>query len=250
MYGINLLLKGNAHLFCKEIDCGESIPKLGGSICLTGFSGDFGNVGALASFTCENNDIEELIGYNNLSVLKIGNNKLSGQAPIMNSNTLRIYKINNNYYSGSLPTIPNNFLLLEVFAVQDQQGALKFNGTINQQTLPPSLKYYNVGNNRLIGELPNISNITGLLYFIANNNFFWKPPTGLFPPLLTYYDISSNDINNQIDINTSLQFYRFVGNTGDACLLNGRSNAVPTSGVLNPDYRLLTGSGVTVCINI
>jgi hypothetical protein len=254
LYGINLLIQGNNQLFCREIDCGQSTPKLGGSISLTGFTGALFLNGpasrALEDFTCENNDIEELTGYDFLRSFRVGYNKLSGSAPIIDNNILKIYKINNNYYSGRLPAL-TGYQFLEVFAVQEQQGDIKFTGTMSTLSLSTRIKYYNISSNQITGIIPQINQLTGLLYFMVNDNYLNQISNTFLPQNLIHYDISNNYIDDSNSINGILRSMTFFNNDANnkVCLLAGGLNSVPSSGFENPDYKILTGKNFTISIN-
>ena len=100
MAGISLILQNNPTV--RQINCGTSSPKLGGTINLSAFPN-------LQDFRCNNNDITAISGYaqnSNLKTLQFFNNKVTGSLPSLSDNTgLIFFSCATNLLTGPIPSL-------------------------------------------------------------------------------------------------------------------------------------------------
>jgi hypothetical protein len=168
MYTLNL--KPSPNLNVTQIHCGTSSPKLSGSINLSLFPN-------ITDFTCTNNDITKIIGYeNNPNLINIdfSRNKITGSIPNLNNIThLRKFYCLVNQLTGSIPTLSSNTQLRDfrchlnqltgtIPAINTNYFLVEFNCSLNQLTgqipSPPNLLNYYCYNNQLTGQIPTLNN--------------------------------------------------------------------------------------------
>lgn len=178
MAGISLILQNSPNI--TDIRCGTSFPRLSGTVDISIFPN-------LTGFTCTNNDISALSGYNNNSNLKylsFWDNKITGSLPAISGMTslqefecfrnsfsgplpnftgltsLTNFICRNNNFSGPLPSL-NTLTNLGVF----QCGLNDFTGAIPSFGNLPNLITYDCNGCRLSGPIPNLSALTNLRNF-------------------------------------------------------------------------------------
>ena len=199
------------------INCGTSVPRLGGTIDLSAFSN-------LQNFRCVSNDITSVTGYENNSNLVsfvVSDNKLTGSIPALsaftnittlqyNSNLLtgpipalsalkqcEILSFSNNQLTGPIPSLSGLANLL-FFYCQDQTGA-KLTGPIPELSGSPLLKQFFCSGNNLSGPIPQLSSLTNLTEFKCDSNDL----TGSIPSLsglrdLQYFACGNNLLTGSI----------------------------------------------------
>jgi hypothetical protein len=147
--------------FISEINCGTSDPKFGGNIDVSFFKN-------LTGFTCESNDIESISGVtqlNNLQLLNISNNKITGFINDVFPNTgIVTYRINNNQISGNLPDL-SNLINLQTFDASNNS----LEGSLSNLSSNTNLTYLNLSGNKLTGY-NGVSINSNLGYINLNNN--------------------------------------------------------------------------------
>ena len=161
MAGISLILQNNPNI--TEINCGTSSPKLGGSVDISAFPN-------LTGFTCVDNGITLISGYennSNLKLLNINTNNLNGPLlPFTNNTSLVNFQCFKNNITGSIPNLnnSNNWRVLSFYEN-------KLSGTLptslsNQTQLIEFYSHLNF----ISGTVPNIDNLTQLRRFIVASN--------------------------------------------------------------------------------
>ena len=180
-----------------DINCGTSSPKLGGNIDLSAFPN-------LTDFTCINNDITAISGYENNPNTRLINfsiNTVSGTIPSLNgAPALREYSVQQNILTGNIPNLNTN-LLLRVFRCENQIGTTKITGPIPQLNSLSNLEIFYCNSNQLTGSIPSLNGNPALREFLCNTNNL----TGTIPSLAS---------------NTSLRLFR--------CHTNAISGNIPT----------------------
>ncbi|KAD6118930.1 hypothetical protein E3N88_10201 [Mikania micrantha] len=133
-------------------------------------------------------DLESVCKVNNLLVLSVSFNKITGnvQPQVSNCKRLTHLYLTGNRFSGALP---------------------------DSITDLPNVKRIFISNNELTGSLPDFSRLTSLLTFFAQNNRF----TGLVPGFnyrqLEGFSVANNDLSGPIPDDTGrFDASSFVGN--------------------------------------
>ena len=210
---MSLRITSPAPVLINSINCGTSTPKLSGTVYLTSFI-------SLTSFTCSNNDIQSIIGFDfcpNIHTFVCNDNKIFGNFselfPALNTkksltdfniHNNRIYGtitslegltaldnfyISNNPLSGSIPNL-NSLISLRNFRAENCQ----LSGVLPSLSALSSLQTLRINSNFLSGPIPHLSANIALVDFIANNNLF----TGNIP------DLSNNRSITTLSLNTTL----------------------------------------------
>lgn len=178
MAGISLILQNSPNI--TEINCGTSSPRLSGTVDISSFTN-------LTGFSCTNNDITALSGYNNNSnivFIDFSDNKLTGPLPAIRGMTsLQVFECFRNQFSGPLPSFTglasltnficrnNNFsgplpsLNTNTNMRTFQCSLNDFTGAIPSFSNLPNLQNYDCNGCRLSGPIPNLSALTNLRTF-------------------------------------------------------------------------------------
>lgn len=206
---------GNASV--TSINCGTSVPALGGTVSLFQFPN-------LTSFKCNNNEITALggvSGLNQLTTLEYGGNRITGTIAPLPPNLVNFNCSNNPSSSpaeprtmtGSLPALPSS--LQRFFCTNHNiTGAIP--------TLPVGILTFHVNLNNLTGAIPNLSSCTQLVNFRCERNQL----SGTIPSLpasISSFDCSTNTaINGTLpNLSTCTSLTRF------ACMATGVSGDIP-----------------------
>jgi len=261
MYALNL--KPSPNLNVTQIFCGTSTPKLSGSIDLSLFPN-------LINFTCTNNDIFSIKGYesntklrdvrifnniinsipnlNNNTELRIfycQTNQITGTIPILNSNTqLLEFTCQTNKFTGSIPTL-NNLFNLQIFRCHTNL----LTGSIPSLSANTQLLELACQNNQLIGFIPSINNNNLLRDFRCNNNQLTGFAGGSVSINLGNFQAQNNQLSAAA-VNDILAAFVTANRTSGTRILNlgGTGNAAPTGQGLT-DKQTLIDRGWTVTTN-
>jgi len=176
----NFIGLGINNAIVTKIDCGTSLPRLGGTVDISAFPN-------LKDFRCNSNDITAISGYQNnanLTFISIANNKITGNLPsFAGTPNLRVAIYANNLYTGTIP---------------------EWNAAIAS---------FNVAQNQLTGSIPNFINNRWIALLVHENNL-----TGGIPPALsnqnsmvTFSCHTNASLGGSIpNINTLTQLQRFL----------------------------------------
>lgn len=231
------IIPQNGNTAVLGINCGTSIPKIGGNINLSAFPN-------LTDFSCVGHDIVKIEGFSNNSNLKninFGNNKISGTLPSLSANTqlvdfrcdtnlltgfipplnnntqLADFRCDSNILRGSIPSLSANNLLTNFFCHNNQLTG--FIPVLNNNT---QLTNFFCHNNQLTGPIPSLSANTQLVIFWCYNNQLTGPIPSLSAnsQLVTFW-CYNNQLNNFSDGPVSI-------NLGD---FQAQNNQLPSSAV-------------------
>lgn len=203
-------LNGNAAVL--GINCGSSVPKLGGMITLSAFPN-------LTNFSCINQDIVEITGYNNnsnITNINFGNNKISTNLPALSANTQLItFRCDNNLLSGFIPSLSDNTQLIDF-----RCDTNRFTGNIPLLNANTQLAIFSCHNNELTGFIPNLDSNTQLSIFWCHDQLGATKLTGSIPSLnnntqLSIFWCHNNQLEGSIPSlsnNSSLLFFGCYGN--------------------------------------
>lgn len=158
MTGISLILQNNPNI--TAIDCGASIPELGGTINLSTFPN-------LKEFICNSHGITALSGYaqnGNLTFLQFVDNKITGTIPNLSAMVrLQRFECYANQITGSIPTL-SGLTSLRNFNCSEN----KLTGSI--PILSANLRDFSVHTNELTGSIPSLSEVNFLNNFGLHTN--------------------------------------------------------------------------------
>jgi Leucine-rich repeat (LRR) protein len=195
-----------------QIICGQTSPRLGGTIDISNYTG-------LRTFICNSNDITSIYGYSNnkdLITLSFYDNKITGSLESFVGFTgLQTFECYRNQLTGNIPDLSyllnltlfdcyENNLSGEIPNISNLTQLVRFNCYRNNFSgeLPYlanllNLEAFNCYENNFSGELPNISDLTNLKYFRCYQNQL----TGSIPDLtnLTALQIFNCAGNNLTD---------------------------------------------------
>jgi hypothetical protein len=212
MYFLNL--KPSPNLNVTQIHCGTSSPKLSGSINLSLFPN-------ITDFTCTNNDITKIIGYENnpnLININFSQNKIIGSIPNLNNNTqLRTFYCPVNELTGSIPTLSSNTQLRDFRCHLNQ-----LTGTIPAINTNSFLVEFNCSSNQLTGQIPSPYNLLNFTNYYCFSNQL----TGQIPTLnnnIQRFDCNNNQLTGQIPNLNSLGILRVF-----VCRSNQISGTIPS----------------------
>ena len=153
------------------INCGTSIPRLGGTIDLSAFPN-------LQQFACNSNDITALSGYaqnSNLINVQFYNNKVTGPIPTLSGLTgLQTFLCFSNLLTGPIPAL-SGLRNLQNFQCYSNQ----LTGPIPTLSGLTGLQTFICQDNLLSGPIPALSGLTNLVDFRCKNN----PLGGSIPSL-------------------------------------------------------------------
>jgi hypothetical protein len=154
----------NGPLSVTAIDCGTSIPKLGGSVNISPFSN-------LTSFKCNSNDIVSVTGYEDKSAitfLEFFNNKITGSLPNLSGMTaLKEFRCYTNLLSGSIPTA--NISGLAAIEIMNY-GENNISGSIPNINSLTTLKNFRCNTNKHTGGIPSLTGLSNLQFFYCYRN--------------------------------------------------------------------------------
>jgi len=228
-----------------KIDCGDSSPKLGGTVDVSPFTN-------LEELTCNGNDITEITGfYDNPNMRRVlaSNNKLSGPIPdLTGMPILERYWVMVNEHTGGFPNI-NGLSQLGVINV----GQNNLTGTLpaDLQSLGvPNLFRFNVYANSFTGAIPDCAGMNALQYVLADGNNLTDFTGGVEPSLYRFF--AQNNNLTQTAVDNILQAFVDANRTTDMSLANinlaGTGNSAPSAaGITNKN--ILIGRGWTVSTN-
>jgi hypothetical protein len=193
-----------------QISCGTSLPKLGGTI-------DISDLPNLTNFTCSDNDVTAISGYEqhaNLVGIFINRNLISGALPFLNLlANLVDFRFSNNLFSGSIPSLTNN----------------------------TALQYFRAQFNLLSGDIPNLSNNPDLREFWCMNNQITGFAGGSVSTSLGNFQAQNNQLTSSA-VNAILAAFVLANRTSGTRILylDGTGNAAPTGQGLTDKSTLLT----------
>jgi hypothetical protein len=261
MIGITLL-PSNGNNEITEINCGTSSPKLGGNIDLSFFPN-------LTHFTCVENDITSISGYENnpnLVSLVFRNNKVTGSIPSLNGlSNLLDFRCHLNQLTGNIPELtPSivNFLcqvnqlsgnipnLNACVNLADFQCATnQLNGNIPDLSLNTKLKVFTCHTNFLTGAIPSLSTNTILTIVQCRNNQLSGWEGGTVSDTVGEFQAQTNQLPSTA-VNAILAAFVAANRTSGTRILNlgGTGNAAPTGQGLT-DKQTLIDRGWTVTTN-
>jgi Leucine-rich repeat (LRR) protein len=183
MAGISLILQNNPTV--RQINCGTSSPKLGGTISLSAFPD-------LQDFRCNNNDITAINGYeqnSNLGNIQFFNNKVTGSLPSLSGmSALYWFSCATNQLTGSIPSL-SALTNLETFICNSNQ----LTGSIPSFSGLNSLKMFECYSNALQGTIPSLSGLSNLEAFRCHSNQL----TGSIPSLSGLSNLQNFQCQNQ-----------------------------------------------------
>ena len=246
------------------IDCGTSVPKLGGTIDLSAYTN-------LTDFRCVGNNVTSISGYDsnsNLINFYCGNNLIAGNIPVLSALTqLQIFDCAGNQLSGPIPVLSANKQLIEfrcnvnqlVGSIPSLSGLENFTvftgdynyltGTIPALSSNRKLVEFRcnnqLGGTKITGSIPSLSGLSALEFFECQGNQL----TGSIPSLsgstlLKTFDCAGNQLSGPIPVLSAckqLIVFRINGNfnlTGTIPNLEGLSALTNFVG----DYNQLTGN--------
>jgi Leucine-rich repeat (LRR) protein len=224
MAGISLILQNNANI--TVIDCGASLPVVGGTINLSAFPN-------LQGFTCNSHGITALSGYAqnaNLTNIQFVDNQITGTLPNLSAMIrLQRFECYTNQITGSIPSL-SGLNTLRNFNCSDN----KLTGSI--PSLGPNLRDFSVHTNGLTGSIPSLSGVNFLNNFGLHTNNLTGFVGGPVSNTLGEFRAQNNQLTSAA---VNLILASFVGagrTTGNGiCVLN-----VGGDGNFNP-----TGQGLT-----
>jgi len=216
------------------IHCGTSSPQLGGTIDISAFAN-------LTDFTCSENNVTAISGYENninlrrfivpgnqitsiskdmslLTNIEVQRNNITGSLPLLGANA-RIVYFNNNFFSGNIPSL-SSCVNLESAYFRTQLGTTRLTGPIPDLSNNTKLQNLLLESNQLTGTIPSLSANTLLRDFRCNANRL----TGTIPSLNGLAFLRLFRCNNQqgtikltgsipsLSTNIELQEFRCDGN--------------------------------------
>jgi len=235
--GISVISKNGANI--SHINCGTSSPKLGGNIDLSAFPN-------LTDFTCRENDITAISGYENNPNTRLINfsiNTVSGTIPSLSGlSNLQEFYCHTNKLSGTIPsliglsnltnfcchtnklsgTIPNldGLSSLQTFACQTNQ----LSGPIPTLTGVSNLRYFRCYENKLNGAIPSLSGLNNLTVFqCQTNQLSGTIPTLSGSPYLIEFYCNTNQLRGPIPSLNALSGLQIF-----SCQTNQLTGTIPT----------------------
>ena len=149
------------------INCGTSAPKLSGTIDISAFPN-------LTGFTCNNNDITQVTGYeenSNCISINFYNNKVIGPIPSLSALTqIQEFFCANNNMTGPIPSLSANVQLKDFFCSANQ-----LTGSIPSLSANTQLRVFYCYSNQLTGPIPSLSANSVLTDFYCHTNNLTGP---------------------------------------------------------------------------
>jgi Leucine-rich repeat (LRR) protein len=159
MAGISLILQNNPNV--TAINCGTSSPRLGGTIDLSAFP-------SLTGFTCNNNDITAISGYennSNLTLIQFFNNKVTGTLPTLSGlSNLQTFRCDSNQLTGPIPSLSGLSNLRDFLCSTNQ-----LTGPIPSLSGLSNLRDFRCFTNQLTGPIPSLNGLSNLQEFSCSN---------------------------------------------------------------------------------
>jgi hypothetical protein len=202
------------------INCGTSVPRLGGTINLSEFPN-------LLDFICNSNDITAISGYEtnaNLRNIQFQQNKVTGPIPSLTALTgLETFRCFTNELTGSIPSFISNVKLVDFNCAQNA-----LTGTIPSLSVNTKLEVFSCRNNQLTGSIPSLSGNPQLRVFSCRSNTLTGPIPSLNANIrLEEFECFSNALTGSIPSLANNALLTLVN-----CSLNQLTGAIPSLSAL------------------
>ena len=228
-----------------RINCGTSSPKLSGTIDLSAFPN-------LTGFTCNDNNITTIGGYeNNANLISISFivNQVTGSIPSLSALTnLVLFSCHSNQLTGSIPSLSG------LNALQDFRCYLNnLTGSIPSLVGLTQLRYFycsdQLGATKLTGSIPSLSTNTVLIIFSCKSNQLTGFAGGSVSNTLGDFQAQNNQLTSAA-VNAILAAFVTANKITGTRILNlgGAGNGAPTGQGIT-DKATLISRGWTVTTN-